>query len=189
MALTVFHLYPQKGQGVTRLLEGTLLLGSQVVNACLISCKTKSRKCQEANLNSPFRMKLTAQSEKGVRSGWWDPQLLNSQQVSQQIDSVLMRLPSSAEPPESPSPFCCWLLAGMWFSPICSAFHAALPSTWVPTSIPGGLPLPCSTAVLLLSFQAHLYTQEASLGCTSSPRSSHKCISLPNLLQNIRTKE
>lgn len=69
VALTVFHLYPQKGQGVTLLLQGTQLLGSQVVNVCLISCKTKSRKCQEANLNSPFRMKRTAQLGKGVEVG------------------------------------------------------------------------------------------------------------------------
>lgn len=45
---------------------GTQLLGSQVVNVCLISCKTKSGKCQEANLGSPFRRKYTAQSGKGV---------------------------------------------------------------------------------------------------------------------------
>ena len=36
-----------EGQGVTQLLRGTQLLGSKVVNACLISCKTKSRKFQE----------------------------------------------------------------------------------------------------------------------------------------------
>jgi hypothetical protein len=66
VALMEFHLYLQKGQGVTRLLQGTQLLDSQVVNVCLISCKTKSRKCQQANLNSPVRMKHTAQSEKGM---------------------------------------------------------------------------------------------------------------------------
>lgn len=36
-----------EGQSVTQLLRGAQLLRSKVVNACLISCKTKSRKCQE----------------------------------------------------------------------------------------------------------------------------------------------
>ena len=83
------------------LLQETKLPGSQVVNACLISCKTESSKCQEANLHSPFRRDLAAQSKTGVRWGVEYPSLLNRQPLSSQ------RMGSEDTPVESPSAFGC----------------------------------------------------------------------------------
>lgn len=76
---------------------------------------------------------LSAQSGKGMQREWGVSQLLDLQQVSEQIDSVLMWLCWSAVPPESPSPFSCWLLRLLTgrqlsaiCSPLCSAMHSQL---------------------------------------------------------------
>jgi hypothetical protein len=73
------------------------------------------------------------------RRGWWEPQLLYLQQVSQQIDSIPVWLLSSFIPYRSPSTFSCLLLARdsyVWFSLLPA--QLCLP-TWLPTFFPNHL--------------------------------------------------
>lgn len=118
-----------------------------MVNVCLISCKTRSRKCQEASLGSPFRRKYTAQSGKGVVRVT-AVQFAIGKPANRPGSSVA---PLAAFPPESPSSFRCPDLARKQFSPLYSASCPAMPSHWVLTSKPSPSLLHCLPIPSLLS--------------------------------------
>ena len=142
-----------------------------MVNVCLISCKTKSRKCQEANLASPFRRKYTAQSGKGVVRAT-AVQFATGKRANRPGSSVT---PLSAIPPESPSSFSCPDLARKQLSPLRSASCPAMPSHWVLTSKPSPSLLHCCLSPSLLSssgFPSAVSKPGSSLFLSLSPRNA-----------------